>query len=99
MIITDGINVATLLTIYFNQHSFLKAKIPTEKVQDALNSANMQLQSKCKFTYKINLKKKTKKPTFWSSSNEENCITLNDASEEEICLHFSCLYKNYSINP
>lgn len=58
MIITDGINVATILTIYFNQHGFLKAKISTEKIQDALNSANMQLQLKHKFTYKINLKKK-----------------------------------------
>lgn len=65
-IITDGVNVASLLTIYFYQHRFPKAKIPAEEIQEALQSADTQLWSKLKFICWTHF---LKKKTFWSWSN------------------------------
>lgn len=61
IIITDGINVASLLTSYFYQYSFPKAKIPVENIQEVLHSADMELWLKLQFICWINLKKKIKK--------------------------------------
>lgn len=42
VIITDGINIANLSTIYLYHRSFPKSKITAEKRQEALYSANTQ---------------------------------------------------------